>query len=80
MFRLQESQSHIGQCRGVSTSLSENLLRRIQWPRAEEFSKFITKDNHVVIMEQACLTDGFLLLRNFSVTISVSPHVCFILV
>ena len=26
------------------------------------------------------LTGGFLLLRTFSVTISVSPHVCFILV
>ena len=26
------------------------------------------------------LTGRFLLLRNFSVTISVSPHVCFILV
>ena len=26
------------------------------------------------------LTDGFLLLRNFSVAISISPHVCFILV
>ena len=26
------------------------------------------------------LTDGFLLLRNFSVAISVSPRVCFILV
>ena len=26
------------------------------------------------------LTGEFLLLRNFSVTISVSPHVCFILV
>ena len=26
------------------------------------------------------LTGGFLLLRNFSVAISVSPHVCFILV
>ena len=26
------------------------------------------------------LTDGFLLLRNFSVTVSVSPHVCFIIV
>ena len=25
------------------------------------------------------LTDGFLLLQNFSVAISVSPHVCFIL-
>ena len=24
------------------------------------------------------LTGGFLLLRNFSVTISVSPHVCFV--
>ena len=29
---------------------------------------------------RATLTGGFLLLRNFSVTISVSPHVCFILV
>ena len=27
-----------------------------------------------------CLTGGFLLLQNFSVAISVSPHVCFILV
>ena len=26
------------------------------------------------------LTGGFLLLRNFSVAISVSPHICFILV
>ena len=26
------------------------------------------------------LTGGFLLLQNFCVTISVSPHVCFILV
>ena len=26
------------------------------------------------------LTSGFLLFRNFSVAISVSPHVCFILV
>ena len=26
------------------------------------------------------LTSGFLLLRNFSVAISVSPHVCFILI
>ena len=26
------------------------------------------------------LTGGFLLLKNFSVAISVSPHVCFILV
>ena len=26
------------------------------------------------------LTGGFLLLQNFSVAISVSPHVCFILV
>ena len=26
------------------------------------------------------LTGGFLLLRNFSVAISVSPHVCFVLV
>ena len=26
------------------------------------------------------LTGGFLLLRNFSVAVSVNPHVCFILV
>ena len=33
------------------------------------------------VLGQACrgLTDGFLLLRIFSVAISVSPHVCFIL-
>ena len=29
---------------------------------------------------QLGLTGGFLLLQNFSVAISVSPHVCFILV
>ena len=35
-----------------------------------------------VVVGRACrsLTSGFLLLRNFSVAISVSPHVCFILV
>ena len=30
--------------------------------------------------EAKFLTGGFLLLQNFSVAISVSPHVCFILV
>ena len=35
-----------------------------------------------VVLGQAYrgLTGGFLLLQNFSVAISVSPHVCFILV
>ena len=34
----------------------------------------------VVLGRAYCgLTGGFLLLRNFSLTISVSPHVCFIL-
>ena len=35
-----------------------------------------------VVLGWACrgLTGGFLLLQNFSVAISVSPHVCFILV
>ena len=35
-----------------------------------------------VVLGRACLglTGGFLLLRNFSVAISVSPQVCFILV
>ena len=31
-------------------------------------------------MDYCGLTGGFLLLQNFSVAISVSPHVCFILV
>ena len=31
-------------------------------------------------MDYQGLTGGFLLLQNFSVAISVSPHVCFILV
>ena len=31
-------------------------------------------------VEYRGLTGGFLLLRNFSVAISVSPHVCFVLV
>ena len=35
-----------------------------------------------VVLDRAYrgLTSGFLLLRNFSVAISVCPHVCFILV
>ena len=33
-----------------------------------------------IIFDLRGLNGGFLLLRNFSVTISVSPHVCFILV
>ena len=35
-----------------------------------------------VVLDRAYrgLTGGFLLLRNFNVVISVSPHVCFILV
>ena len=38
--------------------------------------------SHKVGMELGLtgLTGGFLLVRNFSVAISVSPHVCFILV
>ena len=36
----------------------------------------------MIVLGQAYrgLTGGFLLLRNFSVAISVSPHVCFFLV
>ena len=34
----------------------------------------------VLVRAYRGLTGGFLLLRNFSVAISVSPHVCFILV
>ena len=45
-----------GSC--VKLSQSGSLLRRIQWPRAEEHSVnghvFITKDNHVVTMGQGC--------------------------
>ena len=35
-----------------------------------------------VVLARACrgLTGGYLLLQNFSVAISVSPHVCFILI
>ena len=40
------------------------------------------EDLSVVVLGWAYrgLTGGFLLLQNFSVAISVSPHVCFILV
>ena len=46
----------------------------------------VTLRNHnrtglVVLGRAYCgLTGGFLLLRNFSVAISLSPHVCFIFV
>ena len=54
--------------------------------RAEEDDKisWAVGDRHpfrVVLGWAYCgLTDRFLLLQNFSVAISVSPHVCFILV
>ena len=35
---------------------------------------------HRLVWAYRGLTGGFLLLQNFSVAISVSPHVCFILV
>ena len=34
----------------------------------------------ISVCHKSGLTDGFLLLRSFSVAISVSPHVCLILV
>ena len=33
-----------------------------------------------ITLEYNSVTDGFLLLLNFNVAISVSPHVCFIIV
>ena len=42
---------------------------------------YIQSPNRVVLgLAYRGLTGGFLLLQNFSVAISVSPHVCFILV
>ena len=38
------------------------------------------KDNVCQLRTANIKTGGFLLLQNFSVAISVSPHVCFILV
>ena len=38
---------------------------------------FALLNDHSSYFEQPC---GFLLLRNLSVAISVSPHVCFVLV
>ena len=45
-------------------------------------TSFREEKKHWVVLGRAFrgLTGGFLLLRNFSVTISVSPHVCFTLV
>ena len=45
-------------------------------------NEIVRQDPFRVVLGRAYrgLTGGFLLLRNFSVTISVSPHVCFILV
>ena len=47
------------------------------------YKTWVVGDRHPfrVVLGRACcgLTGGFLLLRIFSVTISVSPHVCFIL-
>ena len=36
--------------------------------------------HYLILARYRGLTGGFLLLQNFSVAISVSPHVCFILV
>ena len=46
----------------------------------------ILLQNHIIHYDgraertESTLTGGFLLLQNFCVAISVSPHVCFILV
>ena len=40
----------------------------------------VTKNYNYVIQVLTGLAGGFHLLQNFSVAISVSPHVCFILV
>ena len=46
------------------------------------YSQFLINVNFRVVLGWAYrgLTGGFLLLQNFCVAISVSPHVCFILV
>ena len=43
-----------------------------------KFRKIIGKNDFPYLLKN--VTGGFLLLQNFSVAISVSPHVCFILV
>ena len=56
----------------VDVSLHRIRRRFFIFPKKKRFS--IAEDHY------RGLTGGFLLLRNFSVTISVSPHACFILV
>ena len=42
--------------------------------------KLISSFRVVLVWAYRGLTGGFLLLQNFSIAISVSPHVCFVLV
>ena len=48
--------------------------------KVSEKNGYVTTFRVVLGCSYRGLTVGFLLLQNFSVTISVSPHVCFILV
>ena len=59
--------------------LSKKLLSMVN--RSSRYRE-VEIESFRVVLRRAYrgLTGGFLLLRNFSVTISVSPHVCFILV
>ena len=53
----------------------------MDWTPSVSWSADLSADFRVVLgWAYRGLTGGFLLLQNFCVAISVSPHVCFILV
>ena len=61
--------------------MSSVLSDKLQIKRIQLLGNSQTKPFRVVLgWAYRGLTGGFLLLQNFSVAISVSPHVCFILV
>ena len=57
------------------------VIGNLHQPFKEYSLDYLVKAYRVVLgRAYRGLTGGFLLLRNFSAAISVSPHVCFILV
>ena len=63
------------------TWIKREFIKNSELTLLELFLSFITVLHNQFIKIIVCKqTGGFLLLQNFSVAISVSPHVCFILV
>ena len=79
MFSVTLKKHVIKYCEKVNERSGKNLFWSIKIS-CEVLNKLKSLGFCASSLSYCGLTGGFLLLRNFSVAISVSPHVCFILV